>query len=226
MKEQETKPPVALEVYRILKEKIIRLELMPNQLLLVQQLSKDLNFSRTPVREAIVRLCDDGMVEETEGRKFRVTNINQKQIDDIYETRTVLEGMAISEVARRITSAQIQVLSHMIGRMEQYLDNQDCEKYFEVDFRFHHYILELHNNQVMLNCLDRIKDHQQRIRYLTISIYRRMEDSIAEHKRIVEYMKARDSEGARAMLKLHLDNAKQEIHQLLTSNFPKAMIMK
>lgn len=226
MKKQEEKLSVARRVYDILKEKIISLELMPNQLLLVQQLSNDLKFSRTPVKEALIRLRDDGLVEEADGRKFRVTNINQKQIDDIYETRTVLEGTAVAEVAQHITSAQIQTLLHMIDQMELALATHDSEKYFELDFRFHQYILELHANKVIISCLERIKDQQQRIRYLTVSIYRRMDDSIAEHKRIVEYMKTQDSEGARAMLKLHLDNAKVEIKELLNNNYPSTIIMK
>ncbi len=91
MIEQEHQP-VTLSVYNELKNKIVSLELMPGQILMVQQLSKDFGISRTPVREAVVRLRDDGLVEESDGRKFRVSEITWRMIDDIYERARRLRG--------------------------------------------------------------------------------------------------------------------------------------
>ena len=114
MIEQEHQP-VTLSVYNELKNKIVSLELMPGQILMVQQLSKDFGISRTPVREAVVRLRDDGLVEESDGRKFRVSEITWRMIDDIYETRQALEGLVVSRLAESLVPEQIERLDSLLG---------------------------------------------------------------------------------------------------------------
>ena len=127
MIEQEHQP-VTLSVYNELKNKIVSLELMPGQILMVQQLSKDFGISRTPVREAVVRLGDDGLVEESDGRKFRVSEITWRMIDDIYETRQALEGLVVSRLAESLVPEQIERLDSLLGQMRQAV-GQGCLLY-------------------------------------------------------------------------------------------------
>ena len=166
MIEQEHQP-VTLSVYNELKNKIVSLELMPGQILMVQQLSKDFGISRTPVREAVVRLRDDGLVEESDGRKFRVSEITWRMIDDIYETRQALEGLVVSRLAESLVPEQIERLDSLLGQMRQAVGQGDLARYFELDDEFHGALLRIHGNRVILSCIGRIKDQQQRIRFLT-----------------------------------------------------------
>lgn len=223
-KEVQSKLPVTSEVYTLLKEKIIALTLMPGQILMVQQLSKELGISRTPVREAVVRLCDDGLVEECDGRKFRVTAITWKMLDDIYEVRQALEGQALTELAGRITPKQCSHLQTLVEQMVDLADGTDPAQYFAADNAFHSLLLKMHGNSLMLNFTERIKDQQQRIRYLTTGIRGRMQDSVAEHQDIVDALRSGNGEGARAALKRHLDLARDEVKQLLQSQYARFLL--
>ena len=79
------------EVYTTLKKKIINFELMPGQLLIVQDVAKEFNMSRTPVREAMVRLRGEGLLIDSTGRKFKVSNISWDFICGLYQARKLIE---------------------------------------------------------------------------------------------------------------------------------------
>ena len=211
MIEQEHQP-VTLSVYNELKNKIVSLELMPGQILMVQQLSKDFGISRTPVREAVVRLRDDGLVEESDGRKFRVSEITWRMIDDIYETRQALEGLVVSR------------LDSLLGQMRQAVGQGDLARYFELDDEFHGALLRIHGNRVILSCIGRIKDQQQRIRFLTEGARDRTEESLAEHERILQCLHAHDGAGASEQMRLHLQLAREDTKNLLMTRYPRPMV--
>lgn len=220
----DIKTPVTMEVYNKIKDKIINLDLMPGQILMVQQLSRDLGISRTPVREAIIRLRDDGLVNETDGRKFRVSDITWKMIDDIYETRQALEILAIGKLARTITLERVREFQEIIARMERMIEQGDSAAYFSEDSEFHNKIFLLHNNHVMTACLERMKDQQQRIRYLTTGCRNRDIESFEEHERIVRCLSEGDSERACEEMRLHLDLAKENMKHLLQTRYPNALV--
>lgn len=223
MIEQEHQP-VTLSVYNELKNKIVSLELMPGQILMVQQLSKDFGISRTPVREAVVRLRDDGLVEESDGRKFRVSEITWRMIDDIYETRQALEGLVVSRLAESLVPEQIERLDSLLGQMRQAVGQGDLARYFELDDEFHGALLRIHDNRVILSCIGRIKDQQQRIRFLTEGARDRTEESLAEHERILQSLRAHDGAGASEQMRLHLQLAREDIKNLLMTRYPRPMV--
>ena len=223
MIEQEHQP-VTLSVYNELKNKIVSLELMPGQILRVQQLSKDFGISRTPVREAVVRLRDDGLVEESDGRKFRVSEITWRMIDDIYETRQALEGLVVSRLAESLVPEQIERLDSLLGQMRQAVGQGDLARYFELDDEFHGALLRIHGNRVILSCIGRIKDQQQRIRFLTEGARDRTEESLAEHERILQCLHAHDGAGASEQMRLHLQLAREDTKNLLMTRYPRPMV--
>ena len=208
------------EIYKTLKSKIIDFELLPRQILLVQQLAIEYNISRTPVREALVRLKEDGFVEETEGRKFRVSEITWAQITDLYNVRKLLESQALKEIGNRLTKKQISHLKTIISNMESNYKKAEFSSFFDNDLKFHDYILSLYNNQVIMDWMRRIQDHQQRIRYLTLNIQSRLPESIKEHQRIVEHLESGDSTKAVEVLNNHLDAAVADMLKLRSGYVP------
>ncbi|MEG0751297.1 MAG: GntR family transcriptional regulator [Oscillospiraceae bacterium] len=204
---------VSLEIYETLKAKIINFELMPGQLLMVQQLSKELEISRTPVREAMVRLKEDGFVQEASGRKFRVTEVTWEFISNLYKVRIILETTAVRESANTITKLQIKALRQLVNRMEKSLKSGDYDGLIETDMDFHNYILSLLNNSIIFDWMGRMKDHQQRIRYLTSGIEGRLAESIVEHSRFVDSIEHGDFAKAEAMLREHLETTVNDIQK-------------
>lgn len=210
---------VAQEAFELLKRDILTMKLLPGQVLLTQHLSEELGISRTPVREALVRLMEIDFVEKINGGKFRVKEITWKMVVDLYKMRSLLESAAILEIAKTIDKEQIGRLEGLNDRMQTALEKDDFFDFFESDMAFHNYILTLYGNQVIINLLYRIEDYQQRIRYMTMCMESRMHDTINEHWRLVSYLKAHDGESAVSVLQEHLTKTVEDMETLRQNNF-------
>ena len=213
---EKPKLPVTAEVYNVIKEQIVSLQLMPGQLLMVQQLSKDNGISRTPVREALIRLKDEGLVVETTGNKFRVSEITWKFIEDLYSARIAVETVSITAAAERATKAQLKLLEEDNATMEKCVEKNDFSGYFEADMQFHNDLLKILDNNVVTNWMGRLTDQQQRVRYLTMGISSRIHNSLEEHKRMLDAVKAGDADVARDEMEKHLLRAKNDMMSLKT----------
>lgn len=208
------KIPVTTESYNIVKNQIVTLKLLPGQLLMVQQLSKEQGISRTPVREALVRLKEEGLVNETDGRKFQVTYITWKLIKDIYLARESVEITSIANAAANYNKKMEKKLAALQkGLCSSYKNNQYV-KYFEADNAFHSWLLEILDNSVITSWMERISDQQQRIRYATMGISTSMEESYGEHLRMIEAIRCNDVQLARDEMHNHLERALQDILKL------------
>ena len=100
MKKKDTANPLSDEVYTALKKKILDFDLVPGQLLMVQEQANIFGISRTPVREAMVRLREEDMLVEATGGKFRVSQITWSFITDIFDSRMVNEVQAIENIKK------------------------------------------------------------------------------------------------------------------------------
>jgi DNA-binding GntR family transcriptional regulator len=193
---------------------------------MVQQISRQMNISRTPVREAIVRLVEEGLVEAIEGKKFKVSAITPKMLNDIYEMRGALECIAVASAAQRHSDQDVEELSAIIQNMQHALIENNNRFFFEQDNCFHTKIIQLHGNKLMLDSLNKVNAQQQRIRYLSsISPYERMRNTILEHRAIVNLIKENDSQGAVEAMTIHLRNVQKEFGELLGS-FPPFLTMQ
>jgi DNA-binding GntR family transcriptional regulator len=203
---ENDKIPLTQEAYQRIKKKIINLQFRPGEILLVQQLVKMLELSRTPIREALVKLSHEGLVEGTDGRKFKVCEVNTTTIRNIYEIREALETLAIRKALPSMGTKDIDYLEGIISSMVKALSSNDTETFFQLDMDFHQYFVIKSHNQLMQSIMRQIYDHQQRIRYLTTYIDKRMENTIFEHKDIVKALRERDEAGVISATLIHLNN--------------------
>lgn len=223
----ERKVAVTNEIYATVKEQIITMKLLPGQLLMVQHLSDENGISRTPVREALVRLREENLLEDADGRKFRVTQITWKLIHDIYEARKATELYAVSKVAPSITKSQVNALRKLVQAMEHCAVQRNFQASFEYDMAFHNKILEIYGNQILISWMNRVRDHQQRIRYLAVGSDSRMANSLAEHREILEALAQHDPERAQNAMLQHLDRALQDMLELRNQGyFVAAQVIK
>lgn len=207
--------PLTTEAYETIKKKIIDLQLKPGEIILVQQLAKNLNISRTPVREALIRLTQEGLVEYAEGKKFRVTELTLDVIMEIYEVRQALESVAIDGLRGKITEKEISGFEEILTVMNNALKEGDYDTNFENDLRFHNYVVEIYGNKTMLDMLKLLTYNLQRVRYITKHIPNRVEDSTTEHQLILDCIKNEDYAGAKKALNEHLENVKLGIKKLV-----------
>lgn len=218
--------PLTVNAYNTIKQQIIDLHLKPGEIVLAQNLAKSLGISRTPVREALVRLTHEGLVEHANGRKFRITEITLESILEMYEIREALEITAIKEVSKRCTEEMVAHLREIISKMKKMLKEKDYDAFFDLDLAFHTYIIEQHGNKTMLKMLDQLHDQVQRIRYLTLNIEGRVSHTIDEHELICRAMEKCDQKGAVKAITEHFNNCEQDFDQIAEKMGTSAFLWK
>ncbi len=210
------------QAYEILKERIMRLQLRPGELLMVQPLSREMGFSRTPVREALIRLESDGFVEEADGKKFRVSDLTLQDILEIHEIREMIELHAVRSVAENRTAKWIDTLSGYTASMAVSAEARDHVAFFQMDMAFHGQLITYCNNKTLEGFVSQLNEKIQRIRHLTTLVYHRLEDTLEEHDAILLSVKNGDPDAAARAMKYHLDQVKDGVVKLFedgTINF-------
>lgn len=211
---EKDKIPVTTEAYNIVKDQIVTLKILPGQLLMVQQLSKEYGISRTPVREALVRLKEEGLVTAADGRKFQVSYITWKLIKDIYRARQTVEVSSVANAAAHYCDELGNGLTEVSERMKKSYEQGQYSDYFEADNGFHELLLEYLDNEVISNWMGKISDQQQRIRYATMGISTSMQISFNEHMAMIKAIREGDVEAAKKGMEEHLERALRDILKL------------
>jgi len=199
--------PLPLQAYNLLKKRIIGLQLRPKEILMIQTLAKELGISRTPVREAVVRLEREGLVEAAEGKKFKVSALTMQGVLEIHEIRKLMEIHAVRNVAKFSTKKQIAGLNATISSMKKSLVTKSHDNFCKFDLAFHEKIILLNGNKTLEHMMNQINDKIQRIRYLTTYyIENRLgEEAVREHRDVLTAIEAHDPDRAEQKMAFHLD---------------------
>jgi DNA-binding GntR family transcriptional regulator len=202
--------------YEKLKQLLLDGTLPAGAQMLEQEAAERLSMSRTPVREAMVRLRQEGMVEIRPRHGMRVLPISATDMAEIYEVLTALEGAASEAVARRGVSArQLSVLRGAVRDMDRALDRDDLSAWAEADERFHSHLVELSGNQRLIQMVAQLWDQAHRARMLTLRLRPRPTNSNREHEALVEAMAAGKPELARQIHEDHRRRAGTMLVELL-----------
>jgi len=197
-----------------IRKRIIAGEMKPGHRLKEKELCQLFGLSRTPVREALVRLQQEGFVEEAEGKKFKVSEITLKSILELHEIRELMEGHAVKRVAKNRTRAQVDELRELTKRMEQALGVRDPDLFFEADLEFHAKLIRFCGNRALQDLAVQLTEKIQRVRFLTLYVHRRLEETIDEHSKILDGIEAQDPRSAQKALNTHLQNVKKGVEKL------------
>lgn len=175
------------QAYVQLKQLILDGTLPAGAQMLELEAAARLNVSRTPVREAMVRLRQEGIVEIRPRHGMRVLPISADDMRDIYEIITALEGTAAESVARRgATARQISSLQGAVRDMDKALEQQDLQAWATADERFHLTLVELSGNQRLIQMVAQLWDQAHRARLLTLRLRPTPTDSNRDHEAVVQ----------------------------------------
>lgn len=210
-----SKIPLTQEAYNIIKKLIIDLHFRPGEIILTKQLADQLGISRTPVREAMVKLTQEGLMQQTDSRKFKVSEVTRSSIEELYDLRACFEALALDKVFHKINDDDIKILQQNVIQMEEALNSKLYDEFFKLDMEFHQYFMKKYNNCILESFMKQIIDTQQRIRYITKFIDNRLEDTIDEHQKILNCFIKRDLEGAKKTINNHLDQVRSGMVELL-----------
>lgn len=199
------------QIYQILKKEICDGNFPPGQWLQEKELAEKLNVSRSPVREALKQLVDEGLAIEYPNKGVFVKEFTVKDIEEIYEVRILLESYAIKNSVKTITTSNIRELMEILHVLTKQYENNDLASYIETDTQLHQYIITLGGNSIVSDIYRRIYSQSQQFRIYSLTTKRRFDDSVVEHKNIVENICSGNWKEADRINKIHLSLAREEI---------------
>ncbi len=184
----------------------------PGHRALEQEVALALGMSRTPVREALVRLQSEGLVEVVPRHGMRVLPVSPNDMREIYEILTALECMAAELLARsRPSDAQLKPLVDATDAMERALAADDLDAWAAADERFHALLVELAGNRLLQAAVMNHWDRAHRARLFTLRLRPKPVSSTREHRQLVERLRAADAEGAARVNRSHRERASGEL---------------
>ena len=155
-------------------------------------------MSRTPVREAMVRLAREGMIDIRPRHGMRVLPVSADDMREIYEILTALEAEAAGQIARDGTPpARLEALREAVTQMDAALDADDLEAWARADDRFHRLILASCRNNRLKAIIEQFWDQSHRVRMLTLRLRPKPTGSNSDHRALVDAIERRDAETAR-----------------------------
>jgi DNA-binding GntR family transcriptional regulator len=207
------KEPQAEKAYRALKRLILDNEIPAGAQLLEQEAALRLGMSRTPVREAMVRLQQDGMVEIRPRHGMRVLPVSLDDMREIYDMLTVLEALAARRAAERgATAEELNDLQKAVQDMDSALASDDRDAWAEADARFHASLVAASGSRRLQHAVANVIDQSSRARRLTLHLRPKPVTSNEDHRAVVEAIKARDADRAHD---IHFQHRERNGRQLI-----------
>jgi DNA-binding GntR family transcriptional regulator len=203
-------------VYQKLLEGIVDRGFVPGHRLVVSDLVGEFSVSRTPVREALLRLKNEGLVQGDLHRVAYVAHPTSKDAEEIYDLREVLEGLAARNAAWKVTDEGAMELKALIRQSEKYCEQEKLKEFTQVDVKFHEYIAEIGGNRRLRHALTQIRNQSQILRRTSMHLLGgKGYQALAGHKRIVEAIINKDPELAETRAREHIREFKGALVSLL-----------
>lgn len=198
-------------VYLKLEEEILSGQLKRGDSLAETALSTRLGVSRTPLRGALHRLAEEGLVEISPNRSATVIGIGDEELVDIYKIRMRLEGLASAEAAGRISEDDLKRLRDSVELAEFYIGKRDAEHLKELDSEFHSIIYKASGNRLLCKTLTELHRNIQFYRKRSLAVVERLEKSTAEHREILSAIERGDAEAADKLTSAHIEAALENL---------------
>lgn len=221
--------------YRKLRHDIISLTLAPGEVLEEAVLVRALGLSRTPVREAIIRLAAEGLLETLPNKGARVAPMGWNDIREHLEAFDMMQGLITRWAALRRTTAQLQTADSEAKAFERAYADGDSERMMESNWRFHAAIAACAGNGVLEGFYNRLLTENLRIARFAM-MYEAYADTqhfrahlqiiLDEHRQMVEAIGTRNADGAEELGHSHARLAKKRVAEVLTGGLEPALMQR
>jgi len=199
-----TPRPLYEEVAERLRQRIFARELEPGGWIDEIRLAQEYGISRTPMREALKVLAAEGLVTMKVRRGAYVTEVNEKDLSDVYHLLALLEADAAAVVARRASAAQLKELEGLHRDLVQ--AENDRERFFAINERFHLRLLELADNRWRMQLVADLRKVMKLNRHQSLLKAGRVQESLTEHQALLDAIVARDGTLASQRMQAHFAN--------------------
>lgn len=211
MKAIKSRPNLKEAVYQRLKESVIRGEIAPGSKLVETQISSELGVSRTPLREAISRLGQEGLLEVVPRRGTFVRKHSRNEILESLEIRETLEGLAARLAARHATTETIQKMKSCFSGFSPKNVEKSIKDYAQKNVQFHHLVIQASQNRRLIGIIRNLYDQMDLVRLHTIVLPGRARKSLSEHREIIRLIEKGKGDLAEKSLRLHIRDLRRAV---------------
>ena len=201
---------LADQIFEKLENDIIQGVYPRGEILTELKLVDQLGVSRTPIRDALRRLEQERLIEDT-GKGSRVVGITEEDLEDIMNIRQRIEGLAAYYAAKNMTPEGLAELTHIVDLQDFYYDKGDAEQLRQVDEQFHDLICYLSKRTVIMDTLIPLHRKTRRYRRISMEDWSRTVNTRKEHKAIFDAMASGDADLAESLMAKHIENAKKHM---------------
>lgn len=206
-----TQPSLAEVAYQQIRNRIVRLDLAPGDVLRELDLQRQLGIGRTPIREALQRLAREHFVTILPRRGMIVAGIDVSELSLLFETRMVLEPYAARLAATRGTERHWTAMEEALGGA-----GGGNEALMQIDQRCHQLMWDAAGNRFLLDTLDTLYAQSDRLWHLYLADVADMNEAVTEHEVVLAALRSRDSERAGDLMERHVRAFDEQIRRAVT----------
>ncbi len=211
MADQSKENALRFKAYRAIKDQIIYLDLKPGQKIQENEIVKSLGFSRTPVREALLMLENEKLVECTGSTGFTVRRFNASEMGEYFAIRRIIEEFVMTLVLQRITESELEALRENLRRSEEAVEKGDIRNIIRYESEFHEILYRATKSAVLFETISGLIDKFQWLRAIALNARRGSKQSVAQHRRLLEAIEKKDLKELKSLLRYHLAEAQKKL---------------
>lgn len=209
--------------YQRIRSDIMDLTLEPGTKLSVRKLAERYQVSRTPAREAVIRLQKENLVHAYPQSKTIVSKISIQRIQEEQFIRKTLEIASVDDFLARSSPMVTDAMDYVLNQQRDFLAKEKYRDFFESDNRFHRMIFDTAGKNLAWDLTNIASSHYNRLRFLSLKIRGLEERIVDEHQQILRAAKLGDAAGMKRILSIHVDYIQREFEQL-TSVYPQYFV--
>ena len=209
------------EVATQLRERIFSGELAAGSFLDEVKLAEQMKISRTPLREALKVLTVEGLVRHEPRRGCFVSEVTEKDLDEIFPVIALLEGRCAFEAAQNATDLDIQALEDLHQKLARHAKARRINDYYATNYAIHEAIIALADNRWLATVIQDLRKILKLARQQQLHAPGRLDQSLSEHLAVLAALKARDASGAEAAMRTHLTRQREALRELARASRPR-----
>ncbi len=182
---------------------IVSGELAPSSMVTVPALAAEFEVSATPVREAMLDLEQRGFVQSVANKGFRVTEVSQKDLQEIIEIRTLLEGPIMAELAEKISPEEMPKWRHLADLISEHADAGNLTEFLEADRDFHIGLISLHGNQRLVGLISELRSQTRMVGLAKMTNTPELSKSGREHHEMLDLIERGEREELCTLMASH-----------------------
>ncbi|MBP3771260.1 MAG: GntR family transcriptional regulator [Treponema sp.] len=215
MAAEKTNSTAQSAIYNALKKNIMSLQLKPGTAMSTQEIAAKLNVSRTPVREAFIRLQRDGLVDIFPQKETIVSRIDFSKVEQERFIRESLECANLDLLVGKFTRQDLSVMEVNLEKQLAAMHANNQTEHIALDNEFHHYMFKITGQELAWQTIENTSNHYARIRLLSVSDDSVIHETILQHQKILSAAFDGDVEHAKIYMKAHLHRLEGQLQQIL-----------